>query len=240
MGNFYLAEKPHCSIQCEGNTIGRSSIFIRFLGCHFSCSFCDSKHTWKKTEESLKFESSKKLLDSLHDEIMKSQNIIFTGGEPLLHQSAIIDFDGAYKEKYPQLRNTYEIETTLAVDFSQDFLLWCRDNKDKIQFNISPKLQYDYQKVIENLKLFDIFNIPYIIKFVDEYTQNSRDEILTFISTISFLVTLDSNRVFIMSECTTREQQLERFEETIKFCQEYHFTFSPRVHILLWDDKKGV
>ena len=105
---------------------------------------------------------------------------------------------------------------------------------------MNPKLQYEYQKVIENLKLFDIFNIPYIIKFVDEYSINSRDEILTFISAISFLVTLDSNRIFVMSECTTREQHINRFEETIEFCQKYQFTFSPRVHILLWDDKKGV
>ena len=131
--SFYLAETPFNSIQCEGNTIGKGSIFIRFLSCIYKCDFCDSKHTWKKTDESLKFISSKELVDSLHDEIMVSQNIIFTGGEPLLYQSEIIDFDNAYKENHPKLRNTYEIETTLATEFDHIFLLWCRDNKDRIQ-----------------------------------------------------------------------------------------------------------
>jgi organic radical activating enzyme len=68
------------SIQGEGARVGTSAVFIRFAGCNLNCKFCDTN---KETIEQL-----------TPNEIMvriskySSENIILTGGEPLIQNLA--------------------------------------------------------------------------------------------------------------------------------------------------------
>lgn len=66
------------SVQGEGNNAGRVAIFIRFTGCNLSCSFCDTKYSWKDGVEL----SVKEIMDKVRE--FKSKFVILTGGEPTI------------------------------------------------------------------------------------------------------------------------------------------------------------
>jgi organic radical activating enzyme len=66
------------SVQGEGNHAGRVAIFIRFTGCNLSCSFCDTKYSWKDGTEL----SIKEIMDKVRE--FKSMFVILTGGEPTI------------------------------------------------------------------------------------------------------------------------------------------------------------
>ena len=69
------------SIQGEGNFLGMSATFIRFVGCNLKCSFCDTKKTW---------EGKPVYVDMSIDDLVniavafKNNLIVITGGEPCI------------------------------------------------------------------------------------------------------------------------------------------------------------
>ena len=74
------------SIQGEGPRAGRRCVFIRFGGCNLSCSWCDSAYTWDSTRFDLREEIKQKSADEIVEELPQCDEVVLTGGEPLLHQ----------------------------------------------------------------------------------------------------------------------------------------------------------
>ncbi len=241
---FLLAEAPFSSLQCEGKTINKFSYFIRLFGCNYDCSFCDTKFAWDKAYDGISYN-----VDSLRDTFIKEylknvtgivvKNIVFTGGEPLLWQKQINKFI----EGIPYDDASYEFETNGAIELKKELLYTLSriPNKAKnVLFNISPKTQFLFEKdfsiLKENIKFLNILGIPFILKFVDE--ESNRPQIQECINSLRGLISF--NQIYIMPECQTREEHLTKFESTLEWCKIKGFNFSPRLHILLWDNKKGV
>ena len=69
------------SIQGEGYYAGQSSYFIRTQGCDIGCHWCDEPDSWSMNE------GVNMSFNTLVNDIQKTntQIIIFTGGEPLMH-----------------------------------------------------------------------------------------------------------------------------------------------------------
>ena len=69
------------SIQGEGYHAGESSYFIRTQGCDIGCHWCDEPKSWE-LNAGIKMTSEKLLSD-----VQKTNTsiVIFTGGEPLMH-----------------------------------------------------------------------------------------------------------------------------------------------------------
>lgn len=69
------------SIQGEGNFLGISATFIRFVGCNLKCSFCDTKKTWegKPVFIEMSIEDIISRVEELHNHL-----IVITGGEPCI------------------------------------------------------------------------------------------------------------------------------------------------------------
>jgi 7-carboxy-7-deazaguanine synthase len=105
------------SIQGEGLKIGVPSVFIRFPGCNLRCPWCDTKYAWEE-EPNI----------SIDDVQLLSNEIVFTGGEPLLNQDLIHSFIS----KYPDLNYTIETNGTILPDSNLSSL--------DILWSVSPKL----------------------------------------------------------------------------------------------------
>ncbi len=69
------------SIQGEGRRVGTPSMFIRFKECNKSCSFCDTQELMKQNERLL---TKEELWEKT-----TVNDIVFTGGEPMLYQESI-------------------------------------------------------------------------------------------------------------------------------------------------------
>ncbi|MCR5453628.1 MAG: 7-carboxy-7-deazaguanine synthase QueE [Bacteroidales bacterium] len=70
------------SVQGEGCNTGRAAYFIRLAGCDVRCPFCDSKATWKISDQQL---YSLVADIAARAAATPCRNVVVTGGEPLMH-----------------------------------------------------------------------------------------------------------------------------------------------------------
>ena len=96
---MYLVKEIYYTIQGEGYHVGRPAVFLRFSGCNLwsghekdrknaICKFCDTDFIGTDGDGGGKFESPKKLADSIKKFWPKNSKtrpfVVCTGGEPLL------------------------------------------------------------------------------------------------------------------------------------------------------------
>jgi len=232
-----LAEKPFLSIQGEGNYIGVPGIFIRFSGCNLQCPKCDTKYH-KEGFETTTEEVINQILE-LKDE---TKCIIFTGGEPLLNSDAIIEIMLNLKPRY-RTRNSIpsydfwwcQIETNGTIN--PEVVSKELESDTLVQYNISPKLK-SFNQEGNKIELYKYWrNIPqeHILKFVTEEETDIEE-----IKKITKELNIRKERVYLMAEGASKKEQEENMKKIIPIAIKYGYNFTPRLHILLWDIKRGV
>ncbi len=207
------------SIQGEGNTIGRISLFIRVQGCPLDCIWCDSKYSVSFKEGIEK--TKKEIIDTINL-FVKNKNgiIVFTGGEPLYYQKEIAEI-------------LKEVETS-SIEFETSGIYLPIEELKKYKFNVSPKLsgaklsggKLIYTKIYSNLKEFVKLNS--IFKFVI-----STPEELKEVKEIIQKYNIPKEKVFLMPEGTKIEELVEKSKYILPFCLEEGINYSFRLQILL-------
>jgi 7-carboxy-7-deazaguanine synthase len=216
------------SIQGEGMLAGVPSVFVRTSGCNLRCTWCDTPYTsWQP-------EGEERSIESIADEVngIGAAHVVITGGEPMIAP--------AIEELTRRLPQHITIETagTVDADVRCDLM------------SISPKLgnstprdrdggrwaaQHDrlrYQpEVLKRL----IDRYPYQVKFVVAH-RGDLEEVRTIVHDIGAL----KDRVLLMPEGVDRALLAERGRWLVEICKEEGFRFSPRLHIELWGDRRGV
>ena len=51
---------------------------------------------------------------------------------------------------------------------------------------------------------------------------------------------IKKSQVFLMPEGKTKDEQFEKMERILEFAKINGYNFSPRFHVLLWSNKRGV
>jgi 7-carboxy-7-deazaguanine synthase len=206
--------------QGEGETVGQPRLFIRFNECNLSCYYCDSKMTWGKGDKQLLIEDYKELL-------MKYKKWCITGGEPLLKQTEIKEIMEIYDPVWIEIEtNGTIIPNTYLI---QSINLW----------NISPKRQKDMSKnekttphLLENKNLLK----DYIVKFVVENEEDWK-----FVEDIKNEFNIDNNKVWIMPKSIFNKEKDDLLRiEIYNKALELGYNFTPRLHVMLFGNKRGV
>ena len=232
------------TIQGEGPGLGKPSLFVRLGGCNLRCQFrgeaCDTPYavfTPAQLEEKnpkLKFGYDKWYLTELKDLVhtirahKNIKHLVFSGGEPMLYQTAILEMMDTL-EGY-----TAEVETNGTI--GPDPSLWM---SGRVQFNVSVKLLSSNQekgyedKRINKEALLAFPTDRSVYKFV--ITDPKQDLI-----EISEILNIAALPVYVMPEGMTREDQIKNSPDVVRLAIENNFRFSPREHIIIWDTKKGV
>lgn len=220
------------SIQGEGINLGKPAIFLRLYYCNLYCEWCDTKYTWinqKYAKEGIDY------FNLTIEEIIKevksypSNHIVITGGEPLLFQTRLIELIKILKKE-----NFYiEIETNGTIK-PLDMLVSYVDN-----FSVSPKLSNS--KVRENLRIksevlqfFANLNNAYF-KFV----ICSKEDLIELEDIIS-RYNIRREKVILMPEGVDAESLKEKSLWLAEYCKKNSYRFSPRLHILLYGNERGV
>jgi organic radical activating enzyme len=227
MDKIYLAEEPHFVIQGEGNLIGKKMLLFRVAGCNIKCKDCDSKHTWYSMNN-LNY-SIKELEQIIKDKYNEKEfeYIMITGGAPSLYIEFIYNIIKRNKKW------KFQIEDAGDKD-------WSKFKKFKnVWFSFSPKI--GALKGATNIKEWEAFQKTpknFICKIVvdkNDWVSNSVD-ILEF----QYKYKIPSDKIYLMPIGTHVNEIQEQCQFLIDKCFEYKFNFSPRLHILMFDDKRMV
>jgi organic radical activating enzyme len=228
---FYISEIFE-SIQGEGNNAGMNSLFIRFHFCNLTCPWCDTKYTWDKNDNAYTIHTKKEIQNIITGS--KKNEIILTGGEPALYK--LDEFISPGIRFHVETNGTFipleKLNTTIhrGITFKRNAM----NEKIIREFNwiVSPKLSNSGQEPNKDTMLFWASKEYASFKFI---ARNSGDikEINEAVDSFG----INKTRTYIGVEGITRKSQmnLPLIDEILK--NGYHY--SPRLHILLWGNKKG-
>ena len=216
------------SIQGEGMLAGMPSVFVRTSGCNLRCTWCDTPYTsWQPEGEEQSVESIAERVAGYG-----AGHAVITGGEPMI-APGIADLTR-------RLSQHITIETAGTVDLEVRCDL----------MSISPKLanstphdrdggrwaaQHErlrYQpEVLKRL----IGRYPYQLKFVISEPGD-----LAEVHALVDEIEASKDRVLLMPEGIDPATLRERSSWLIDICKQEGFRFSPRLHIELWGNRRGV
>ena len=220
-----LADPLFFSLQGEGATIGRPSVFIRLMGCSVGCVWCDTKYSWAGPP--LEEKTLSEILDFCEEH--EGAQVVVTGGEPLESPQFSVLIESLHRAG---LR--VEVETAGHVPPPEDAL------KRVNQWNVSPKLQsaqISEEKQPKTLDWLRQAKEPYL-KFVVHRTDEL-DEIEVVLEKYG-LGDFPRSRIIISPGGKTREQMEHRLFALAEASMNRGFRFTPRLHVMLWGDKRGV
>lgn len=244
------------TIQGEGKRVGNPSIFIRFGKCNFKCEgfaveyetpsgikkcACDSyfavdtefKDTWTKYKS---YEEIVKEVDNLLSKYPNNYkiDIVITGGEPLLYWNKI-EFQRLIKHYINDGHHvTIETNASLNLNFEENY-------QKELLFSMSVKLSNSLEPLKKRVNKETLRKIltntkESYLKFVigKDFLQDSKQEI------ISILEDIPKCDVYLMPMGDTADEINKNCEAVINMAIENGYKFCDRLHIRVWDNKRGV
>lgn len=244
---MFVSEIFGPTIQGEGASMGRHCLFVRLADCNLECTWCDTPYTWAftenkaaKTETGVRFDRTTNRIEMSTSTIVESlinlwpiyvlpTTIVISGGEPLMQAEALVELAEVLSYK---MSNSIHIETagTLKVPPTLDTHV--------AQYNVSPKLEHSGNLLSKRFKpeVLSWFAatprawFKFVLRSVDDFAQV--DKIVTECG-------IDYNRVMVMPEGITAEQNLSTARLIVDEATRRGYGLSFRAHILLWNDVRG-
>lgn len=243
MSTSFLINEIYPCLQGEGVNLGKPSLLVRFQICNLRCTWCDTPytHTFKSDPVEKENPQSKQkfvrhTLESLV-EIIKSHNInhlILSGGEPTLQNLGLFMRNLGKNFTAEVESNGTRIPHLQIPNFlEQDYHL--------MQWNISPKFSNAGEEIIpEALNHWSQLAATHedvYFKFVvrKQFVNEDMQEILDIVQ--SYKISCD--RVLLMAEGIHLESQVSNIWLHDE-CLKYGFRYTPRLHILLFGNLRGV
>lgn len=206
------------SLQGEGARAGSPAVFLRLAGCNLHCSWCDTRYSWLPGCELSEQDVAARLLS------YGCPAIVITGGEPLLQAPAL-------EKLLALLPADFHIEVETNGTLPLTPALAARVN----QWNVSPKLAHSGNAEAATLQ-------PQVLAaFCDtgrawfKFVVQSEED-WTAIEALQ----LPRERTILMP-CATNRTELNAARPVVaELCLRHRVRLGDRLHIVLWNDEKGV
>lgn len=207
--------------------IGVPSVFVRTSGCNLRCSWCDTPYTsWNAEGELMSVEA---IVDQAGS--YTAAHVVVTGGEPMIApgiseltcqlraRGMHITIETAGTVYAPVVCDLMSISPKLANSTPQGE--WAeRHDRRRIQPEVLRRLMDEY---------------PYQLKFVV-----SRPDDLLEIDSLLLRIDADRSKVVLMPEGTESRVLQEKGVWLAEICKREGFRFSPRLHVDLYGNRRGV
>lgn len=219
------------SIQGEGILAGVPSLFLRASGCNLRCSWCDTPYaSWAPEGEEW---TAERLAERAAASPLR--HVVITGGEPMIFPDL-----GPLTRSLEALGKHITIETAGTVQ--QEVICHL--------MSISPKLSNSTPHGIEGGRWVEMHErarlrrdvlrtlmerYDYQLKFVIR-----EEEDLAEVLALTGELAAPAERVLLMPEGVEPELLRERSVWLADVCRRTGYRFSPRLHILLYGNRRGV
>lgn len=169
-------------------------------------------------------------MDEIYEKAKHFDRVIITGGEPFLQKDDVAKLTKKLINNKPDMKIEIETNGTIKPIAVSNF--------NNIIYNVSLKLKNSDNSKQDRLKdnVIKWFvqaeaNFKFVVK-----DENDVDEVNMIVTEYG----IPKSQVFLMAEGKTTKEQLDRMEHIISFAKQHGYNFTPRFHVLLWGDKRGV
>ena len=241
----FLINEIYPCLQGEGINLGKPSLLVRFQICNLRCSFCDTPYTHTLASDTFPLEGSaspgvRKIQRPSSQELLgligafQPRHLIFSGGEPTLQP---------IHRLFPSLlpMATIEVETNGTQIPHHRFKDMQDTDYQQVQWNVSPK-------GANAGECHDLNSLRFWAKMSEGLTQVwfkfvvSQDNAPADLREIQDLVHdlgISPQRVVLMPEGTSLNSQTNS-AWLHDICLETGYRFTPRLHVILFGDRRGV
>jgi 7-carboxy-7-deazaguanine synthase len=218
------------SLQGEGFLAGIPSVFVRLAGCPLRCRWCDTKYAWSK--EAGRQYSTDEIVSTVQQ--WPCRFVVVTGGEPM------VDTD------LPQLvRELKAVGKHITIETAG--IAYIPDMQCDLM-SISPKLSNsmpddsELAAIHKNSKL-DLAVLEELLgcyNYQLKFVVDSGADLSEIEETIEKLANVDSEKVMLMPQASTRQGFLAKSPMVAELCKRTGYAFSQRLQVLLWDNERGM
>jgi len=217
------------SLQGEGGLVGTPSVFVRLSGCNLRCAWCDTPYaSWRPEGRRLD-------VRAVLEEVGRfpARHVVLTGGEPMIFPAVApltgelqrlgyhITVETAGTVWAPVACDLMSISPKLANSTPRQPPHWvARHERRRIQPEVLRRLMAAY---------------PYQLKFV-VVKPSDLAEIKSLVETLA----ADPASVILMPEGTRAATLRRRSQWLVELCKQEGYRFSPRLHIDLYGNRRGV
>lgn len=212
------------SIQGEGPKAGSLSTFIRLAGCNLDCKFCDTKYANQGEFTEMK---SKEVLDNIKS--WRTHNLVVTGGEPLCQQKELNKLFDAVKNNFKSI----EIETNGTIKPNIGI------NGIPLFYNVSPKLKNSGMPKSRRIKPEVLKYLAHKSNTIFKFVLTDQEDVYEVLELMSKFA-IPKEKVWLMPEGVSNGDLKQRGRWLVETCKMYGFNFSPRLHVWLYGNERGV
>ncbi|MFB3829374.1 MAG: 7-carboxy-7-deazaguanine synthase QueE [Bryobacteraceae bacterium] len=213
------------SLQGEGGLIGTPSVFVRVSGCNLRCSWCDTPYaSWEPEGAGMTIQQIVEAVDA-----HPGRHVVITGGEPMI-MPEIVPLTEALGGRHITIETAGTVFAPVACGL----------------MSISPKLsnstpegrwaaQHERLRIQPEVLRRLMAAYEYQLKFVVARPQDI-DELRELVKTLA----AETSRVILMPEGRNAAILRERGQWVAEICKREGFRYSPRLHVDLWGNRRGV
>lgn len=230
------------SLQGEGPSIGRPSIFLRLSRCNLACQWCDTAYTWRFADDDRPHRdgiaydrrTNQLVLDEAEVAArilaLPGSRLVLTGGEPLLQATPLARLLTLLTAERLDLHIEVESNGTVAPPAAFDAFI--------DQYTISPKLAHSGNAPELALPPARLDSWAAEPRAFFKFVVAGPDDLAEVLA-LQQAHGIDPERLFLMPEGTDSATLHARLAWLAPLCMEHGLRLTDRLHIHLYGDNRG-
>ncbi|MES2615086.1 MAG: 7-carboxy-7-deazaguanine synthase QueE [Bdellovibrionota bacterium] len=240
----YLVNEIYPCLQGEGPNLGKPSLLVRLQICNLRCTWCDTPYT--HTMKSDPVDNNATDAQNFHRislteliakiQTFEQKHLILTGGEPTLQNIGTLMRELVKIDSY-----SFEVESNGTRIPHNDVAGFLQPDYLLAQWNISPKFSNAGETIEANAlkhwanlsKTHEKVYFKFVIR--ESFCVQDIHEVLSIVQQYN----IQPHRVILMPEGISIESQINN-KWLHDECLKYGYRYTPRLHVLLFGNLRGV